>query len=658
MTDKHTGRAGLNVPFPVTKTLSDRLSEAQTEKNEKECCDMMERIRQQVFTGTLRCAATLVAAGALLASCTKEYDGPISSSAERELHFSVSQQGEADAERAATRAMPVETDDFHKSFGVFGYSYPSGSEWTQVAPKFMYNIEASREDGTDYATADTYFVPGEGTDVTFLAYAPYKAEGLTVPQKEITGAPTYAYTVPADVTKQSDLCFAAPVTLTGGTEDGTVRLTFAHALTAVSFVEGSEMAQGTITGISLKGLYGSATYNTGNTETNKWTSFSTPDSEFSQMLNVSVPNSEGKAITSKEQTFMLLPQTLGDGAELVIDYTPLNEEPRTLTASLKGREWEPGTHVTYAIKIAPDDPYTLVIESVEVNQWTEGITIEIESDPAFMADRLKIGDYLYDDGTWGDGGLRRIREDGSYEIADPKPKPKNTSSKKVVGIVYATYKDNPELFNEEDVTALKAIGTEPHGIAMATEFITWKGDKIYAWHADGNKDVAAIANCATKKQTYGDRSGWYNSKAVKAHSDLGNFHAFDIIFQHGEDIMVKKEPLVFMTDWFLPSAGQWWDILSILGGVEALKSETEQTSQDTGDFTWQSDGSVIEALNAWMEPVVNARKDKFTDGEKYWSSSEYDSNGKARYWQINDNSVECNSAEKGTTMYVRPILIF
>ncbi|WP_443897979.1 fimbrillin family protein, partial [Paraprevotella clara] len=425
---------------------------------------MMERIRQQVFTGTLRCAATLVAAGALLASCSKEYDGPASPFAERELRFSVSQQGEADAERAATRAMPVEKNDFHKSFGVFGYSYPSGSEWRQAAPKFMYNIQASKEDGMNYATADTYFVPGEGTNVTFLAYAPYNAEGLTVPERGTVGAPTYAYTVPTDVTKQSDLCFAEPVTIEGGTESGTVKLSFAHALTAVSFVEGSGMVQGTITNIAISGVSGSAKYDTGSTEKNKWTEYSDANSTFSQTLDISVPQGAGEPLAAGEQTFMLLPQILGDDAELVINYMPLNEKPRTLTASLNGKEWQPGEHVTYKIRILDD---RLEIESVETEEWVMGSTDDVGSITDFLPERLKIGDYYYSDGTWSDGGLRRIDADGSYVIADPKPSPK--SDKTVVGIVYATYQDHPARFGAAEVQKLRDMGIEPHGLVMSVK---------------------------------------------------------------------------------------------------------------------------------------------------------------------------------------------
>ena len=88
-------------------------------------------MKELPFAGMLRRVAVFAAAGALLVSCTKEYDG--FPSAGNELRFSVSQQGEADAERAMTRATPVTENKFHDAFGVFGYSHLGEENWTDVA---------------------------------------------------------------------------------------------------------------------------------------------------------------------------------------------------------------------------------------------------------------------------------------------------------------------------------------------------------------------------------------------------------------------------------------------------------------------------------------------------------------------------------------------
>lgn len=636
------------------KTLAGRLSEAQTEKNEKECCDMMERMRQQVFTGTLRCAAALVAAGALLVSCAKEYDGPASPSAERELRFSVSQQGEADTEWTVTRATPVEENEFYRSFGVFGYTYPTKQGWNEtVTPDYMYDVEFT-DDGTGtYASAETYFLPGKGTDIRFFAYAPYGAVGLTLPKQSEGGAPVYDYTVPEDVEKQSDLCFAAPDPIAGGTETATVELPFTHALTAVSFVEGSDMITGTITGISLKGLYGKAEYDAGSTMVNKWTVYSNQNSKFSQTLDVSVPNSEGKAITSGKRTFMLLPQALGDGAELVIDYTPLNEEQRTLTASLAGTEWQPGEHVVYKIRILDNK---LEIESVEVKEWGVGQEIDVTSTVSYAPGTLKVGDYLYADGTWSDGGLRRIEADGAYVIADPKPAP--IEGKQVVGIVYLVYDEHPDRFGEEEKTTLQKLGVEPHGLALSVK----NAALLVEWGPDGIDE--GLEKCETKADNYNDINGLHNCNLIKEkYSSFDKFPAF----KAAEDYNTAC-PVSNTTGWFLPASGQWWDIMQYLAKVPGLSDPAQQS--DTNDigigaeprrsYEWSSPHNPVVALNAWMVKIDDSDKDVFNSdkGQWFWSSSEYN-NKHARFWQVMNNSnTSCIYNYKDGTQDVRPVLAF
>ena len=46
----------------------------------------------------------------------------------------------------------------------------------------------------------------------------------------------------------------------------------------------------------------------------------------------------------------------------------------------------------------------------------------------------KIGDYYYSDGTWRDGGLRKLYADGTMEWAETKPQPEN--GKNVIAIVF------------------------------------------------------------------------------------------------------------------------------------------------------------------------------------------------------------------------------
>lgn len=589
-------------------------------------------MKELPFAGMLRRVAVFAAAGALLVSCTKEYDG--FPSAGNELRFSVSQQGETDAERAATRATPVTENKFHNSFGVFGYSHLGEENWTDVAPKFMFNIEASIEDGTNYTTKDTYFVPGKGQNVTFLAYAPYGAEGLVLPDQGTVGAPKYEYQVPTDVAQQSDLCFTAPAVLMGGTQEGTVQLTFVHALTAVSFVEGSGMAEGVINRIALKGLYGKAVYESDGTGTVRWTGHSWSNSTFSQDLNVSVPHTGDKAITTEAQTFMLLPQDLTN-AELEVAFTDRLGEAHTLTAPLGNGTWQAGEHVKYTIRITGDE---LEIESVDVTKWNEHKVIDKDSEPAYLPERLKIGDYFYSDGTWSDGGLRWIKEDGEHIIADPKPAP--VKGKTVVGIVYATFRDHPHRFGEmERETILGQYGHEPRGLVMSIK----NAATDVMWAKDRNNEV--LKDLATQADLYNDISGMANSHLMK--EEYGSFDKFPA-FKAAEDYNTTC-PVPNTTGWYLPAVGQWWDILQYLSWVPDFASSYNQTDTkkkvdkhnlcfqyrnagDGSDYTTVTNS--LDYLNAWMSKIPDTDKDDFPYPEyhyddqnkqtfyNFWSSSE------------------------------------
>ncbi len=61
------------------------------------------------------------------------------------------------------------------------------------------------------------------------------------------------------------------------------------------------------------------------------------------------------------------------------------------------------------------------------NSWDPLVTI-------YQASDLKFGDYYYSDGTWSDGGLRKLYSDGTTESAETTPPP--VPGKTCNGIVY------------------------------------------------------------------------------------------------------------------------------------------------------------------------------------------------------------------------------
>lgn len=266
------------------------------------------------------------------------------------LHASVS--GGIDGARfvrpeTKTRATPVTTETFYNAFGVLASVYDGEWDENSCTPQYMYDVEVTKN--SNWTTS--YLWPGNGRSLRFFAYAPYRGAGIQLSDKAAVGTPRITYTVPAEVADQQDLCVAVADNTTGS-ENSSTSLTFNHVLTAVKFITGDKVLAGNISKITLKKVYGKATLSMG---TDSWTVHESP-SEFFQTVNVDVDGSAGQAITSDVATFMMLPQTLPDGAQIEVIYTDnLTSTQRTLTASIAGTLWPMGKTVTYKISTTSID---------------------------------------------------------------------------------------------------------------------------------------------------------------------------------------------------------------------------------------------------------------------------------------------------------------
>ena len=222
--------------------------------------------------------------------------------------------------------------------------------------EFYINDNVTIQNDNIWSTALMYFWPGTGRTLDFYAWAPADAGdyGLTAPLNP--NETTLAYTVPSDVTEQKDISVATATGIPGDSYNA-VPLTFNHIFTAVRFVIGDQMQPGTIKSVALSRVYNSGTYNMAAAEgSNPWKLGATV-ADFSQLMGFSTTGNEtsGKAITSDEGTFMMLPQTLPDGAEIQIVFIDnATGTDRTLTASIAGSEWPMGKTVTYKISISPE----------------------------------------------------------------------------------------------------------------------------------------------------------------------------------------------------------------------------------------------------------------------------------------------------------------
>ena len=253
---------------------------------------------------------------------------------------------------AATRGVPVTSLETYDSFHVQAHCTDNGTPVSQ----FYMDDNATKSDGTVWSTSQVCYWPGENRTLQFFAWAPANAAFTATP-----GSPestTFEYEVPALAADQKDIVVATTDPYVGNYEQQ-VPLTFKHILTAVKFETGSQMQPGTIKSVALKGVKKSGTYTafpTGNTGEGTWT-LNDATADYTQELNKTTTGAEtdGTAVTTKEGTFMMLPQTLPDGAEVeVVFQDGTSGQERTMSASIAGTQWPQGKTVTYKLSITPE----------------------------------------------------------------------------------------------------------------------------------------------------------------------------------------------------------------------------------------------------------------------------------------------------------------
>lgn len=234
----------------------------------------------------------------------------------------------------------------HKSFGVSSFTYTTGKgNVANSTPWPMYDVCVQQEGNTGiWAPEKIYSWPGEGTRIHFYGYAPYGLTGVEMSPKTKKDVPYITYTVPTSNPSQTDLYVGYSGIVDGSGVNGAT-LKFQHGLTAIQIAQGSNMLPGTVTRISLKGVYGKGQCNL---STLAWTPSEIKN--FSLTYSRPVDGTSGKLINLASHTFFMIPQILPEGATLEINYTDsISGTSRVLKANIGGTEWKRGTTVKYRI---------------------------------------------------------------------------------------------------------------------------------------------------------------------------------------------------------------------------------------------------------------------------------------------------------------------
>ena len=312
----------------------------------------------------------------------------------------------------------------------------------------------------------------------------------------------------------------------------------------------------------------------------------------------------GKALTGSNDA-IVVPQAVG-GKTLTFNLAGGGKLQYTFPA---GKTFESGKKHVYNM--------TLTLTGIKVESsiapWdtSEGTTT---GETAFTPS-LRIGDYFYSDGTY------------STNL---------NTTKTVIGIVFQT---NPRRIGQAEKDALAAKGvSEPHGLVMSIK----NAATSVKW-SNSYQDTA-LEDCPTIADNYKDISGLKNTTTIGTGDE---FPAFKAIADFNGDNPVPSNA----TQWFLPSSGQLWDLIEILGKVTTLAAQRTST-----DVKWDiKDDYCFSNLNSRLINVPTA--EVFFAPAFLWSSSEVDKYG-AWCFVVTTLSVTSHSLGKFETANVRPILAF
>ena len=216
---------------------------------------------------------------------------------------------------------------------------------------FKMNYESEEytvsKSGDTWNTTPAYWPYGVGNDVRIIFYA-YNAGTFNSDSKYIS------FTVDKEVTSQIDLLVATN-TVSYNDANGKVSLEFDHVCAAVDFQLcisntlrtnlGTDLSINSVTLVNVKNT-GKYYYSTG------WSDLAySPVSPTPSYTLTTSGFSLGTALHTLDcGTLFLIPQTLGEGAGLSIDYT-VNETRKNTFVSMQGYQLEAGIQYTANIKL-------------------------------------------------------------------------------------------------------------------------------------------------------------------------------------------------------------------------------------------------------------------------------------------------------------------
>lgn len=251
------------------------------------------------------------------------------------------------------------------------------------------------------------------------------------------------------------------------------------------------------------------------------------------------------------------------------DPTTVTEAGITLTVKYEGKFY---TKTFAGKEFKENSNITLAAPSLE-GGWKEAVT-------EYGAEDLKMGDYLYSDGTTSDGGLRKLFPDGTVETAPEAVAPE--AGKTVIGIVFHAGRhatdasDYTKPLNAGGPTLADNVRGYAVAITDACLYDVWNGGVLWATKPNDKFDFAFVIDVSGNLD---DWNGYANCQVmhdyVTAHAGEGwemrHFQAAWACETYGNRTLDYEgnptsdyewqAPLrapAGTSGWFLPSCGQLW----------------------------------------------------------------------------------------------------
>lgn len=369
---------------------------------------------------------------------------------------------------------------------------------------------------------------------------------------------------------------------------------------------------------------------------------------------------------------LLVPQSVGGTTLLTVTLSDGSTLP---WKAPEGTTLLPGSYTRFDATVSADLK-SLRVTCADAAMWEEGENLDITSRPEIVDyGPVKIGDYYYSDGSWSDGGFEGFSSEGHGKVIwkSPRPQPTYTNPvtgalRSVIGIVFTT---DPDRIGEAERSDLKSKGVDPHGLVICSSVIAstqWdraSNDETLI----GIPDVAGAPGHPLYPLANASISGLdVCRKIFTGHPRQiaeGNYRAVT-------DTRALAAPSA-STGWFVPAAGQWFDMLRNFTGMDMTDQapfyfiSNQFEAEDGTHFDWQTDMTLamqaeytenfVELLNYPFSTLVAAQHTDFATNDAFITATMCNADY-MYYTNVLPKFITFRRALKDYWIKVRPILAF